>query len=131
MTTESNLRIDKWLWAVRIYKTRNLATEACKKDKVIVDGIAVKPSRNVKVNEVIFVKKNPVIYKFRVKALLGKRVGAKLVSEYLEDLTPESELYKLEMIRDAHTGYRRKGLGRPTKRERRIIDRFTDRHTDS
>jgi ribosome-associated heat shock protein Hsp15 len=123
---EEAIRIDKYLWSVRIYATRSIATEACKKGHVIIGGIAVKPSRDVKVGEVILVRKNPVNYSYRVTALLGKRVGAKLVPDYLEDITPAEELQKLEA---AHTGAlftRDRGAGRPTKKERRDIGRMFD-----
>jgi len=130
MPSESNIRIDKWLWAVRVFKTRSQAADACKKEKVLINDIAVKPSRFIKVEEIVYVKKNPVIYKFKVKALLGKRVGAKLVTDYLENLTPESELEKLEMMRDSNSGYRKRGLGRPTKKERRTIDNISGKQRD-
>ena len=131
MLTETNLRIDKWLWAVRIFKTRSQASKACKKDKILINGIPVKPSRIIKVNEIVEVKKSPVIYKYKIKGLLSKRLGAKLVVDYIEDLTPENELMKLEMARSNPYSYRRKGYGRPTKKERRIINRLSDKHSDS
>ena len=131
MTTESNLRIDKWLWAVRIFKTRSQASEACKKEKVLINGISVKASRIIKIDEIIEVKKNPIVYKYRVKGLLGKRLGAKLVEEFVENITPEDELFKLTMIKNSPYGYRRKGFGRPTKKERRVIGRLSDKHNDS
>lgn len=131
MVTEYNLRIDKWLWAVRIFKTRSQATEACKKGKVLIDGIPVKASRIIKINEIVAVKKNPVVYKYKVKGLLEKRIGAKLISEFVDDLTPEEELLKLEIVKNSSYGYRRKGFGRPTKKERRVISRISDKHSDS
>ena len=131
MATENNLRIDKWLWAVRIFKTRSQASEACKKDKVLINGIQVKASRTIKIDEIVEVKKNPVVYKYRVKSLLGKRIGAKLVIEFVDDITTEEELLKLEIIKNSSSGYRRKGFGRPTKKERRVISRLSDKHSDS
>lgn len=131
MATENNLRIDKWLWAVRIFKTRSQASEACKRDKVIIDGIPVKASRTIKIDEIVEVKKNPVVYKYKVKGLLEKRLGAKLISNFVENITPEEELIKLNMIKNSPYGYRRKGFGRPTKKERRVIGRLSDKHSDS
>lgn len=131
MVAENNLRIDKWLWAVRIFKTRSQASEACKKDKVLINGIPVKASRIIKIDEIVEIKKNPVIYKYKVKGILVKRLGAKLVSEFVDDLTAEEELSKLEMVKNSSYGYRRKGFGRPTKKERRVISRLSDKHSDS
>jgi len=123
MLTDKQVRIDKWLWAVRIFKTRNLATEACKKGKIIIDDQPVKPSRVVKPNDVVNVKKPPVLYSYRVKGLLGKRLSASLVQEYYENITPESEFEKLK-VKETFFVVRDKGAGRPTKKERRIIDNF-------
>ena len=116
-------RIDKFLWAVRIFKTRSLATDACRKGKVIIDEIQVKPSRVVKEDDVIHVKRNPVVYSYRVKKLLGKRLSAKLVVDYVENITPEEELQKLE-VKETFFIKRDRGSGRPTKKERRIIDKL-------
>ncbi len=118
-----DLRIDKYLWAVRVFKTRSLATEACRKGKVIIDEVQVKPSRVVKEGDVIYVKRNPIVYSYRVKKLLGKRLSAKLVVDYVENITPEEELKKLE-VRDTFFIKRDRGSGRPTKKERRIIDKL-------
>jgi ribosome-associated heat shock protein Hsp15 len=122
MTKEDNLRIDKWLWAVRIFKTRSQAAEVCKKGKVLIDDIQVKPSRIIKIGEIIFLKNPPVIYSFLVKGLLGKRQSAKIVVDYVEDITPEEEKLKLDMKRFSGFEIRDRGIGRPTKRERRLID---------
>ena len=92
-----NVRVDKWLWAVRIFKTRSLATEACKKGHVIIDNLPVKPSRTIKVGETLIVKKPPVSRSFKVLGLAEKRMGAKLVCGYLEDVTPAEELELLEI----------------------------------
>ena len=123
MLTDKQVRIDKWLWAVRIFKTRNLATEECKKGKIIIDNQPVKPSRVVKPNDVVNVKKPPVLYSYKVKGLLGKRLSARLVQEYCENITPESELEKLK-VRERFFVVRDRGVGRPTKKERRVIDKF-------
>lgn len=122
MEHEENLRIDKWLWAVRLFKTRSQASEACKKGRVLIDDIQVKPSRIIKIEEIVFIKRPPVIYQFKVKGLLGKRQSAKVVVDYIEDITPEEEKLKLDMKR--FTGFEiwDRGVGRPTKKERRLID---------
>ncbi len=123
MITENNLRIDKWLWAVRIFKTRSMAAGACRKGKVIIDGVPVKPSRQIKVHEVVQVRKAPVTYSFRVTGLLAKRLSAKKVLEYVENITPENELNKLK-YKDTFFIRRKKGAGRPTKKERRTLDKL-------
>lgn len=127
---QTELRIDKWMWATRIFKTRTIATEACKKGRVLMDGVAVKPSRMVKVGDVVSVRKPPITYSFRVKALTANRLGAKLVPEYLENITPRSELDLLEMVKISGFVDRRKGLGRPTKREGRELSRFKEETFD-
>ncbi|GET33576.1 heat-shock protein Hsp15 [Prolixibacter bellariivorans] len=121
---EDQVRIDKWLWAVRVFKTRSIATDACKKGRVTIDGQSAKPSRTLKPGEVVKVRKNPVTYSYKVKQLIGKRVGAKLVPEYMEDVTPASELEILEMQKNMSWFERERGTGRPTKKERRDIDRL-------
>jgi len=121
---EDQVRVDKWLWAVRVFKTRSIATDACKKGRVTIDGQSVKPSRTLKTGEVIEVRKNPVRYSYKVKQLIQKRVGAKLVPDYMEDVTPASELEILEMQKNMSWFERERGMGRPTKKERRDIDRF-------
>ena len=119
-------RIDNWLWAMRVFKTRTVATDACKKGRVTMDGAAVKPSRTVKEGDVIDVKKPPITYTFRVKALSQNRLGARLVPDYLENITPQSQYDLLEMTRISGFVDRRKGLGRPTKREGRELSRFRE-----
>ena len=123
---DNTIRIDKFLWSVRVYHTRSIATEECKKSRVTIGGIAVKPSRVVKAGEVILVRKNPVTYSYRVIELLGKRVGAKLVPLYIEDLTPAEELIKLDVTQGGALFMRDRGAGRPTKKDRRDIGRVTD-----
>lgn len=123
---KAEVRIDKWLWAMRIFKTRTIATEACKKGRVTVgDGVIAKPSRMIKVGDVIDVRKPPVTYSFRVLALTENRLGAKLVPEYMENITPANQYELLEMAKISGFVDRRKGLGRPTKREGRELEKFT------
>ena len=122
----NELRVDKWLWAVRVFKTRTVATDACKKGRVVVDGVAVKPSRMVKPGDVVTVRKPPVTYSFKVLALTANRLGAKLVPQYMENVTPESELHILDVVRIGGFIDRRKGLGRPTKREGRDLANFAE-----
>lgn len=119
-------RIDKWLWAMRVFKTRTIATEACKKGRVTMGGNPVKPSRAIKAGDIIDVKKPPITYTFRVKAVTGNRLGAKLVPEYLENVTPQSQYDLLEMTKISGFVDRRKGLGRPTKRDSRELSRFRE-----
>lgn len=119
-------RVDKWLWAMRVFKTRTIATDACKKGRVMIGGSAVKPSRTIKPGDVIDVRKPPITYSFRVKAVTGNRLGAKLVPEYLENITPQSQYELLEMTRISGFVDRRKGLGRPTKRDSRELSRFRE-----
>lgn len=126
----NEVRIDKWLWAMRIFKTRTIATEACKKGRVLMGGVAVKPSRTIKVGDTISVRKPPVTYSFLVKALAQNRLGAKLVPEYMENITPKSELDLLDVVRISGFIDRRKGLGRPTKREGRELAEFTESMSD-
>ncbi len=119
-------RIDKWMWATRIFKTRTISTEACKKGRVMVNDVEVKPSRMIKVDDIVKVRKPPVTYSFRVKALTENRLGAKLVPDYLENITPKSELDLLEVVKISGFVDRRKGMGRPTKREGRELSRFKE-----
>lgn len=118
------IRVDKWLWAVRLFKTRSLATEACKKGKILVNNVPVKPSRTIKVGDVVGVKFNPVLYSFKVLALLQNRINAKLVPEYREDVTTPDQLQLIELGKIAAQTGRERGAGRPTKKERREIDDF-------
>jgi len=120
----SDVRIDKWLWAVRIFKTRSLAAEACKKNRVTVNGIDVKSSKCIAINDIIEVRKPPVMYRFKVLELIEKRISAKLAVDYVQDLTPEQEIVKLDLMRLNIDGYRERGTGRPTKKERRLLDQW-------
>ena len=119
------VRIDKYLWAVRLYKTRTLATEACKKGRVSVDDMPAKPSKTVSAGDVIEVRKMPVTYSYLVKDPIEKRVGARIVDQYVENVTPQEELQKLEMQDDFFIK-RDRGAGRPTKKERRLLDDIQD-----
>ena len=125
---KSEVRIDKWLWAVRVFKTRTIATEAIKKGRVTVgdNTTPVKPSRTIKVGDTVSVRKPPVTYTFRVLALTENRLGAKLVPEYMENITPQSQYDLLEVVKISGFVDRRKGLGRPTKREGRELSKFTE-----
>lgn len=123
---KEEVRIDKWLWAMRVFKTRSIATDAVKKGRVMMGGVAVKPSRGVRVGDVVDVRKPPVTYTFRVKGLTENRLGARLVPEYLENITPQSQYDILEMAKISGFVDRRKGLGRPTKRDGRKLAEFRE-----
>lgn len=120
------VRIDKWLWAVRIFKTRSLATDACKMNRVSINGQLTKPSRLVKEGDVISVRKPPIEYSFKVLRVLNNRVGAKLVPEYMENVTPKEQYDILELQRLSRFVDRAKGLGRPTKKDRRDMESFIE-----
>ena len=122
----NEVRIDKWMWATRIFKTRTIAVEACKKNRIMVNNTTVKPSRMIKEGDVIQVRKPPVTYSFKVIQLTEKRMGAKLVSEYLENITPPEQYEILELNKINGFIDRAKGSGRPTKKDRRSLDEFTD-----
>ncbi len=120
------VRIDKWMWATRIFKTRTIAAEACKKNRVMINDVNVKPSRMIKLGDVIQVRKPPITYSFKVLGLTERRMGAKLVPEFLENVTPPEQYEILEMNRISGFVNRSKGLGRPTKKDRRELEEFTD-----
>ncbi|MCR4568981.1 MAG: RNA-binding S4 domain-containing protein [Bacteroidales bacterium] len=120
------LRIDKYLWAIRVFKTRSEATEACKGGKVKVAGIPAKPSRAIQAGEVIQVRKGIVTYTYKVLRPLEKRVGAKLVPDYAENLTPEEEMEKLKAPVESFFVTRDRGAGRPTKKDRRAMEQLWD-----
>ena len=126
MMEQVETRIDRFLWSVRLYKTRSIASDACKKGKVLLNDSSVKSSRLIKTNDKIIIKKLPVIYTYRVIGIPGSRISARLVSDYLEDLTPEEERSKSEVKTGPNFGYRIRGTGRPTKKERRNIDSLND-----
>lgn len=119
-------RIDKWLWAVRIFKTRTIAAEACKKGRVSLKGIPVKASRNIKEGDIVEVKKPPITYSFKVLQPIEKRVGAKQVKEHMKNVTPPEQIEILEMSRISGFIDRTRGTGRPTKKDRRELEQFTD-----
>ncbi len=119
-------RIDKFVWAVRLARTRSLASEMCKKNKVLINGAEVKPSKNIKTGDVLSIKKSAVTFSYKVLQELEKRVGAKLVADYIKDITPVEEIEKYKTIQLAQKSYRQHGLGRPTKKQRRDIDRFLE-----
>jgi len=121
-----NVRIDKWLWAVRIYKTRSKATEACKKGRILIDELPVKPSREIHPGDIIEIKKAPVTRKYKVLGLAEKRMSAKLTEDFVEDITPPEEIELLETQKKMKWFSRKPGTGRPTKKERRDLDDFFD-----
>lgn len=123
---KTEVRIDKWMWAVRLFKTRSLAAEACKKGKILIQNVQVKPSRNVKVGDVICIRKNPVLYSFKVLALSENRMNAKLVPEFMENVTTPDQLELIELGKIAGQLGRDRGTGRPTKKERRELDVFME-----
>lgn len=119
-----SIRIDKWLWTVRLFKTRSLATESCTKGHVFIGDLPVKPSRMVKPGEVIRVRKSPIYRSYKALGIPNSRVGAKDVPNFMEEVTPQSELDLLEMQKDMQWISRERGAGRPTKKERRDLDDF-------
>ncbi len=121
---ESQVRIDKYLWSVRIFKTRSIAAEACKKGKVSLNGVSAKSGRIVNKGDLLMVCKAPVQFQYKVLMLSGKRLSARLVPDYLKDITPEEEKEKLLRPRFPDFGIREKGSGRPTKKERRTMDQY-------
>ena len=117
-------RIDKWLWSARIFKTRTIAADACKNGRVMVNDVQVKPSRMVKVGDKVSVRKSPVTYSFKILKTIEQRVGAKLLPEVYENVTPPDQYELLEMTRISGFVDRQRGTGRPTKKERRALDEF-------
>jgi ribosome-associated heat shock protein Hsp15 len=130
MEKESTVRIDKFLWAVRLFKTRSLAAEACKKGRVLLDGQLLKSSRQIRRGDKLSIKVPPAMKTYRVLELSEKRMGAKLVEAFIEDITPKDELELLEMARLAQKMNRPRGLGRPTKKERRDLDQLSNEASD-
>ncbi len=129
-STSQSARLDKWLWAARIFKTRTLAAAACKRGQVSVSGAQMKPSRMVKVGDIIDVRKPPITYSFRILQAIEHRVGAKLIPEILENVTAPEQYELLEMNRISGFVGRARGTGRPTKKERRALDDFADTAAD-
>lgn len=116
------MRVDKYLWCVRYFKTRSIATSACKKGQVKINNTSIKPSRDIYPSDTISVRKNQVTYVLEVLDLPESRLGAKLVGMYVRDKTPKENLEKLELLKYSKDYYRKKGVGRPTKKDRRSID---------
>jgi heat shock protein 15 len=119
-------RIDKWLWAARIFKTRSLASDACKNGRVTFNGSTIKPSRMIKEGDTVHVKKSPITYSFKVLKAIEQRVGAKLIPEIYENVTDPKQYELLEMSRISGFVDRARGTGRPTKKERRALDAFVE-----
>ena len=126
MTDNKTIRVDKFLWSVRIYKTRSIASDECRKGRIFINDAQVKPSRTVLKDEIIVVKKPPFIFSYKVIEPIENRVSAKLVGQFIEDLTPAEEKAKLDIRQSVGIVFRDKGTGRPTKKERRLIDRIQD-----
>ncbi|HOO19195.1 MAG TPA: RNA-binding S4 domain-containing protein, partial [Paludibacteraceae bacterium] len=120
---------DKWLWAVRLFKTRTLAAEACKKGKVLIQNVPVKPSHLVKVGDVINIKRNPVLYSYKILKLAENRMNAKLVSDFMADVTTPDQRELIELGKISKKMGRKPGSGRPTKKERRELDNFIEEPT--
>ena len=117
-------RVDKWLWAARIFKTRSIAADACKNGRVTINGVNLKPSHIIKAGETICVRKSPITYSFKVLQAIQNRVGAKMIPEVLENVTPKEQFELLEMNKIGGFVNRARGLGRPTKKDRRSLDDF-------
>ena len=122
MDKPDSIRIDKWMWAVRLFKTRTLAADACKGGKVKIEGVSVKSSKEVKIGDIISIQSGIITKKIKVTGISGNRMAAKLVVSFYEDLTPAEEYEKQKMIQAAQVYQRPHGLGRPTKKERRDLD---------
>ncbi len=123
---DESVRVDKYLWSIRIFKTRSVAAEAIKKGRVLIGGLPVKNSRLVKIGLTIDVRFPPITRSFKVLAISGKRMGAKLVPDFMEEVTAEDQIELLEITRLANSMGRSKGLGRPTKKDRRDMDKMDD-----
>jgi ribosome-associated heat shock protein Hsp15 len=124
------IRIDKWLWAARVFKTRNMAADACHRGRISMHGTTLKPSRTVKTGDVVQVRKAPIVWSFKVLKATGNRVGAKMVPEVLENVTPPDQLEILERFKLNGFIDRARGTGRPTKKDRRDLDEFSDTDDD-
>ena len=128
MDEKNTTRIDKWLWAVRIFKTRTLATRACTGRKIKKNSKTIKPSHKVLPGDLIQVRKGVIKYEYKVLKIAEKRMGTKIVMNYMKEITPEEELVKLKTVKNISFKKREKGKGRPTKKERRDIDKFHEQH---
>lgn len=120
------MRIDKFLWAIRFYKTRSIAAEALKKNHIRLNGVTAKPSKEVFGGDELIIRKNQIDYKILVLEIPKSRVGAKLVPQFIKDNTPKEAFANQELLKDAKNYYRKKGMGRPTKKDRRDLEDFTD-----
>ena len=127
MAEKNTTRIDKWIWAVRIYKTRTMAKEACTGRKVKIDNKTVKASRMVQQGEIIQIRKGFIKYEYKVLKIAEKRMGTKFVANFMEDITPDEELSKLKTSKSLPSQIREKGKGRPTKRERRRMNKSREK----
>lgn len=121
---DTKTRIDKWLWAVRIFKTRSQASEACKKGRIFINNIPAKASKEIEVGDVIGIRRPPAVFEYEVLAISSKRMGAKLTVDFVRDITPKEQLDLLEATKNRVFEYRERGTGRPTKQERRMIDKL-------
>ncbi|MDE5420724.1 RNA-binding S4 domain-containing protein [Ancylomarina sp. DW003] len=121
---DNKVRIDKWMWAVRIFKTRSMAAEACKKGKVTIGGVTIKPSREVRLNEVIDIRVPPITRSYEVLDISGKRMSAKLAVDFVKDVTAQDQLDLLDATRTRGFEKRDRSIGRPTKHDRRMIDKL-------
>ena len=122
----ADIRVDKWLWTMRLFKTRSIAAEACKKGRVFINGIPLKPSHLVHVGDVIQLKRPPILFSYKIIDITQNRVGPKLVENFMTQVTSRDQLELLEMLKLDKANARAKGLGRPTKKERRSLDEFID-----
>ena len=122
----SDIRVDKWLWTMRLFKTRSLAAETCKKGRVFINSIPLKPSHLVHVGDVIQLKRPPILFSYKIIDITQNRVGPKLVQNFMTQVTTRDQLELLEMLKLDKANARAKGLGRPTKKERRSLDEFID-----
>ena len=122
--TDSDIRMDKFLWAARVYKTRTLAAEACARGQVTISDLTVKPSRHINVGEIIMVRKPPMVHTYKVLGILNNRLSAEKVKEYVIEITPDDEFRKVEFMKLQKNAVRDRGTGRPTKRDRRDIDKI-------
>ena len=120
------MRIDKYLWCIRVYKTRSIATTACKKGQIKIDAKSVKPSRDIFGGELMVIRKNQINYQIKALSLPESRVGAKLLDQYRKDVTPKEAFEKTDLLKFAKDYYRKKGTGRPTKKDRRDIDNYQE-----
>jgi ribosome-associated heat shock protein Hsp15 len=120
------MRIDKYLWCIRVFKTRSIATTACKKGQIKMDAKSVKPSRDIFGGELLVIRKNQINYQIKALSLPESRVGAKLLDQYRKDVTPAEAFEKTALLKFAKDYYRKKGTGRPTKKDRRDIDNYQE-----